>query len=412
MVCEGAAKSEARAMSPKDFFRRGAAIAVQSYTKSGDYDTRAKILFCGGQQEPSHSRDSQSARQLEHVEYVSGNPVEIKLGDHPRKKFRLVCDPMYRRNCLRYPRGYITIQSDDTALNNMCYNVWDVCRRFEEMHPDGSSSDTRIHDGKYLIQVIKIEYNEDGVDATLHLHLTRPSQAVKRPSPATARKNLRARPAMTGYDNYTFELPITSCGSSNVVLLDLDRIKNRLWKPLQPETPSKLPTSVPEEESADSDSLAPVAKRHRTAASVAEQEPHDSGWHMADAELPVRSQQQGHEGIAARSPEAAVPNPDISFHHAAAAASQPATEPRHEASVPPSRDGGSDLGGGTLPTPSTAPPRGLRRDMGPATRPLRETPVARVPDFRKASDPIDESDSESCGSIETIVNTAGFPEWV
>lgn len=381
-------------MSPKDFFRRGAAIAVQSYTKSGVYKTKAEVLFYGGQQMPSYSGGSHSPGPLEHFEYVSGNAVEIKLGGFAHNKIRLVCDPMYQRNCYRYPKGYITIESDDAAANNKCYDVWDVSRRFEEMHTNGSNFGMRIPAGTYFMQVKSIEYSENGADATLHLHLTQ--RSVKGPSPATASKSLRARTVTTGHDDYTFDLPLTSCGSSNLVLLDLDRVKNRLWKPLQART--KLPQSVPEQESADE--YSPVAKRHRTAVSPAE-EPQNAGWHVVDRELPARSQQQESEVVAAHSAEAL--SPDMSFH---TAAKPPlAAETRHEASGFYSHGGDSDLGD-RISMSSTTSLRGSKRDMGPAARPLREA-HARVPDMRKAWDPT-ESDSDSSESIETIINTADF----
>lgn len=395
MVCEGAATSEACALRPQEFFRRGAALAVQSYTKSGVYKTNAEVLFYGARQAPAYSWGADSPAQLEQFEYDLGSPVEIELGGSAHNKVRLVCDPLYQRNCHRYPRGCISIQSDDAAANNNCYDIWDVSRRFEQTHANGTQSGMRIPPGRYLIEVESIKYYENGVDATLHLRLTR--QSAKAPAPARARKNLRTRNAPTDHDIYMFDVPLTSCGPSNLVLLDLDQVRKRLWKPRQARTP--LSQSV--QEPVSSDDEWPPAKRQRTAASIAE-DPSDAGWDAVDLDLLAKSQQTEREGVVGGSPEASIPN--MSFD--TAEKYQPVTESQNETAGPSDRGGIAELGG-RIPTPSTASLHGAKRDLDPSARPLVETYV-RIPDMRNKWDSTD-SDSDSSDNVDSIVNFASFP---
>lgn len=386
MVCEGAATSEACAIRPQDFFRRGAALAVQSYTKSGVYKTNAEVLFYGTRQAPAYPWG-----QLEQVEYDLGSPVEIEVGGYGHKKFRLVCDPLYHRNCYRYPRGYIKIQSDDAAGTNNCYDVWDVSRRFEQTHADGTQSGMRIPPGRYLMEVDGIDYSENRVDATLQLRLTRKVVAGR------ATKNLRARIMSTGPEVYTFDVPLTSCGPSNLVLLDLDRVKNRLWKPRQTRTP--LP--VPEPESAGEGF--PAAKRQRVAISPAEEQ-YDVSWDVADQERSANSQQQGRENV----PHAFIEAPTQSVLSHAPGRSPPEMQTENEASGSYGRGGSPELGSG-IPTPSTASLHGVKRDSASAPRPLEEV-YFRMPATRSAWGSSDsDSDSESSGSVHSIPNFATFP---
>lgn len=397
MVCEGAATSEACALSPRDFFRRSAAIAVQSYTTNGVYKTNAEVLFYGARQAPAFSWDAGPTRQLKQFEYDLGSPVEIELGGYARNKVRLVCDPLYQRNCHRYPRDCISIQSDDAAVNNNCYDIWDVSRRFERTRANGTTFSMRIPPGRYIIEVESIEYFENGVDATLHLRLTR--QSVMGPVPARARKNLRTRTVSTGQDIYTFDVPLTSCGPSNLVLLDLDQVRKRLWKPRQART--TVPQSAQEPESADENF--PAAKRQRIAVPPAG-EPFDAGWDAVDLGLLAKSQRPGREGIVGDYPEAPIPK----LSSEAAGRYPLVTETRNETAGPFDR-GGSSGGGLRMPALSTASLHGARRDLGPPARPLSETYV-RISDMRNAWDSTEsDSDSESSENVDNIVNFAAFP---
>ncbi|POS79283.1 hypothetical protein DHEL01_v202318 [Diaporthe helianthi] len=403
MVCEGASTSEACALSPREFFRRGAAIAVQSYTKNGVYKTNAEVLFYGARPTRSYiwgSHAPHSTGQLEDFEYDLGSPVEIELGGYAHNKVRLVCEPLYQRNCHRYPKGCISIQSDDAAVNNNCYDIWDVSRRSEQTHANGTKFGMRIPPGRYLIEVESIEYYDNEADASLNLRLTR-QQDVTGPSPARVRKNLRARTMSRGQEVYTFDLPLTSCGSSNLVLLDLDQVKNRLWKPRQARTP--LPQLIPEQESGDE--VSPAAKRLRVEVPPAE-EPHDgTPWAVAGFELPAKSQQQDSELVATKPPQ--VPTPDTYF---APAGSPPAVETRDETAEAQSRGGSPEIGP-KITSPSTASLVGVHRDSDPTPRVLTEKYV-RIPETSDVWDRSDsgaDSDSDYSDNIDNIVSFAAFP---
>ncbi|KAG6360840.1 hypothetical protein INS49_011907 [Diaporthe citri] len=301
MVCEGAATAEACAASPREFFKRGAALAVQSYTINGIYESKAKVLFRGGRQAPAYSKDSHSPGQLGQVEDDRCSPVEIEMREYAHETARLVCDPLYWRHCHRYPRDYISIYSDDAAAaENNCYDVWDISRHFEVTRMDGTHHRMLIRPGKYVLEVGGIEYYQSGVDATLNLRMTRQATTAAR-----ARKSVRACTMSTGQDIYTFEVPLTACGPSNLVQLDLDKVKTRLWKPLQVRT--ELPQSVAEPESESAGELRPAGKRQRTVGPSVE-ELYNFGRVVVPADLFAKSRQQGSEGVAGDSLEASDPN--------------------------------------------------------------------------------------------------------
>lgn len=304
MVCEGAATAEACVLSPREFFKRGAALAVQSPTRS---KISAKVFFRGGQQAPADPCGSRSSAQPGQFEGDRGSPVKIELRDDAHEIVRVVCDPLYQHHCHRYPRDCISIYSDDddaTVVNN-CYDVWDVCRDFEATRADGTLHSMKIRPGRYVLEVKAIEYHQNGVDATLKLRMTR--QTITRAAPAGARKSLRTSTMATGLDIYTFELPLTSCGPSNLVQLDLDRVKNRLWKPEQVHT--EMAQAVSEPESAGE--ARPPSKRQRTVASSLE-EPRDVLRDVSQAGLFAKSRQHRSDGVAGDS--IGTPSPNMFFN--------------------------------------------------------------------------------------------------
>lgn len=291
-------------MSAQEFFKRGAALAVQSPTRS---KTSAKVLFRGGQQAPAGPCGSHSSAQLGQFEGDRGSPVKIVLRDDAPEIFRVVCDPLYQHHCHRYPRDCISIYSDDddaTIVNN-CYDVWDVCLDFEATHADGTLHSMKIRPGKYVLEVDAIEYHQNGVDATLKLRMTR--QTMTKAAPAGARKSLRTSTMATGLDIYTFELPLTSCGPSNLVQLDLDRVKNRLWKPQQ--VHNEMAQAVSELESAGE--AQPPSKRQRTVAPSVE-EPRDVLRDVAQPGFFAKSRQHLGEGVAGDS--LGTPSPSMLFN--------------------------------------------------------------------------------------------------
>lgn len=366
-------------MIPKDFFQRGAAIAVQSYPKSGTPEINAPVLFYGCQQA------------------TPGSPVEVDLGGKKDRNIRLVCDPMYQRNLdrKRYTTGNISIRSDDTAAtNNNCYDIWDVSRKFEQMHPKGFRTAMQIPDGSYFIQAKGIKYDEDGIDATLHLQLTR--RSVKEARPASTGRDLRARTVTASQKAYSFDLPLTSLGSSNLVVLDHDKVENRLWKP----RPARAgpPQSEPEQESVGD--RRSRTKRQRIEVTTSDEQ-HDFGQSIFAMEPPTKSQQLESEGVAADSPEVLSLNAPLY----ATVRAPLAVETHYESSGLYFRGGGFDLGGG-IPTSSTASMRGAKRGQGPVARPLREA-CPRISVMEKARDSTD-WESDSSQSAETITNSADF----
>lgn len=352
MVCEGAARAEAFAASPREFFKRGAALAVQSHIGDGIYDSKAKVLFRWGRQAPASSKGPHSPGQLGQVEDDRGSPVEIELREHAHEDVRLVCDPLYRQHCHRYPRDYISIYSDDAAAaDNNCYDVWDISRHFEATRVDGTHHRILIRPGKYLLEVEGVEYHQNGVEATLNLRMTR--QAI---TAARVRKSFRACTMSAGQDIYTFEVPLTACGPSNLVQLDLDKIKNRLWKPLQVRT--VLPQSVPEPESESAGPLRPAGKRQRTMGPSVE-ELHDVDRVVAPGELFAKSRHQGNEGVAGDSLENSRPN--MSFDVPGRSPSMTGTPIR---TVPSHRHNGRPRSGGKRHLP-VMPPKGETRGRLP-----------------------------------------------
>lgn len=232
MVCEGAARAKALAASPREFFKRGAALAVQSHIGNRIYDSKAKVLFRWGRQAPASSKGPHSPGQLGQVEDDRGSPVEIELREHAHDNVRLICNPLYRQHCHRYPRDYISIYSDNAATaDNNCYDVWDISWHFEAKRVNSTHHRVLICPGKYLLEVEGVKYYQNGVNATLNLYMTR--RAI---TAARARKSFQACTMSAGQDIYTFEVPLTACRPSNLVQLDLDQVKHRLWKPLQVRT--------------------------------------------------------------------------------------------------------------------------------------------------------------------------------
>lgn len=374
MVCEGAATAEASAISPRGFFRRGAALAVQSYKKNSDYKMNADVLFCGAPGQPGQA------------EYDRGRAVEIELGGPARSKARLVCDPLYEQHRHRYPPNCISIHPDSESVDNNCYDVWDFSRFFETTNAEGTPSSTRIQPGKYLLEVDGIDYHENGVDATLLLSMTRVVASAT--AQARARKRLRARTASTVQDAYTFDLPLTSCGPSNLILLELDQVKNRLWKPQQ--VRAGLPQAAPEPEPVDD--VRPSVKRQRMVDSLAE-ELYDVGWDGAGVGSSAKPHQQGADSIAVDS--LGTPIPSMSFE---APGRSPTIIGTRVKTASPYGHGGRPKLSGRRPLKSPAPS-------------LRKARV-HVPNVIKSYGSANsDSDSDSdCSDIpHSSVNFASFP---
>lgn len=364
MVCEGAALAEACAISPRDFFRRGAALAVQSYSRDGVYKTSADVLFSG------------APGQLGQFDYDRGRTAEVELGVYAHSKIRLVCDPLYQQHRHRYLPNCISIHPDGDSAENNCYDVWDVIRFFEVTNARGTQSVVRrIPPGRYLLEVDGIDYHENEVDATLRLGMTRVVATAA--TQARAKRRLRARTASTVQDAYTFDLPLTSCGSSNLVLLDLDQVKKRFWKPKQAR--GFLPQAVPEPEPAAD--VRPAVNRQRA---------------MDSSATELYDVIQGGAGVGPSVDSLGAPIQNMPSG-APARTSPTVTRNRMATATPYGRGGRQRLGG--------------RRPLNSPAPPLRNACV-HVSNVNRAHGPAEwdlDSDSDCSDIPDSWANLASFP---
>lgn len=368
-------------MSVRDFFQRGAALAVQSYTRDGVYKANAQVLFYGARARTPLSR-SWTAGSMDHseplFEYEVGSLVEIELGGVAHNRIRLVCDPLYQQNSNRYLPGLISIHSDDIAVNNNCYDIWDVSRRCEEQLASGTQVGKRLPPGKYLLRVDEMAYNDNGVDATLRLRMTRQVVATESASLAITTKNLRARTTQqrlpTG-ETYTFDLPLTFCGPSNLILLDLDLVKQKRWRPQQ-SAGTHLPLSVAEPESwelVEEEEDCPATKRQRTLAPSPEDDD-ESYTDWENTETLHSAKHNPEEPNGARSvaylPEG--PVPQLSYNAPDAPAIQAIIQSQAATDELYARDSNPKFGSNSSES-SHASIHATRQDLEHNFQPLRET---------------------------------------
>lgn len=102
------------------------------------------------------------------------------------------------------------------------YDVWDLVL---EYLPSSGGDPAPIPSGRHTLEVAGMVCN--GRDAILVLRL----RPVLTPS-ARRSKRILGKLAMDGTCDWSllFEVPLTSCGPSNLVELDIDRIRGRFWK--------------------------------------------------------------------------------------------------------------------------------------------------------------------------------------
>ncbi|KAL2275754.1 hypothetical protein FJTKL_01610 [Diaporthe vaccinii] len=207
-LAQGAAKALAMTMDVREFFDRGTALGIQTSTFTGNFTPHtsngAKLLFYMG----------------------AGKEVEILLRDG--KQVRLIADPDF-------------VKAKNGSSNSktvLAKNAYDICDMSFDYEPTpGVGPLARIPEGYYIIGVSEIKY--DGWYAVLTLRLRLNNSPAKR----------AARRAKSGAQNSApldedtvlyFDVPLVSHGESNVVVLDLDRIDGRFWKPkavVQPSSP-------------------------------------------------------------------------------------------------------------------------------------------------------------------------------
>lgn len=102
------------------------------------------------------------------------------------------------------------------------YDVWDLVL---EYLPSSGGEPIPIPNGRHVLEVAEMVCN--GREAILVLRM-RPNL-----SPAARRSGrILKRQAIDGICDWSllFDLPLTSCGPSNLVELDIDRIRGRFWK--------------------------------------------------------------------------------------------------------------------------------------------------------------------------------------
>lgn len=157
-------------------------------------------------------------------------PIVLRQG----KVIRLIADPDFV-NPQRDPRQSKPVLADNS------YDIWELS--FEYEPTPGSRPLSRIPDGFHIIKASEMEYNGRDAVLTLSLHpVDTPSTLIRRAK--TPAQN--DAPLHKGTVLY-FEVPLTSNGESNLVELDLDRIKGRYWKPKAdaPVVAPAVPPAVP-----------------------------------------------------------------------------------------------------------------------------------------------------------------------
>lgn len=134
------------------------------------------------------------------------------------------------------------------------YDVWDVVL---EYLPSSGGDPIPIPNGRHTLEVAEMVCN--GREAILVLRMRANWDASARRS-----KRILNKLAIDDVRDWKllFDVPVTSCGPSNLVELDIDRIRGRFWK-LEAETDG----SSPMEEREVSEELGtpawPPAKRRR-----------------------------------------------------------------------------------------------------------------------------------------------------
>lgn len=138
------------------------------------------------------------------------------------------------------------------------YDVWDLAM---EYLPSSGGEPIPIPNGRHMLEVAEMVCN--GREAILVLRM-RPNLT------SSARRSERILKKHAIDDIYEWSLlfgvPLTSCGPSNLVELDLDRIRGRFWK-LESDPDSDPESSPPMEQREASVELGtpspPPAKRRR-----------------------------------------------------------------------------------------------------------------------------------------------------
>ncbi|KAG8164136.1 hypothetical protein KVR01_006054 [Diaporthe batatas] len=199
-IAEGAACCHATAMDVDEFFDLGAALGLQIRTamaNGGEWaGENCQLLFC--------KRDG-----------VERHPkVDIDI-DGTKRKFRIVADPF-----LMASQGKVS--SSDVILVKDAYDIGDLELKYI---PSFGGDALPIPNGRHTLEVAEVVCSGREAIAVLRL---RPNLS----DGARRSKRMLDKMAIDGHCNWSllFELPLTSCGPSNLVELDIDRVRGRLWK--------------------------------------------------------------------------------------------------------------------------------------------------------------------------------------
>lgn len=152
-------------------------------------------------------------RQQEHGnERLESVDIEI---DGTRRKFRIIANPF---QMTFQGRG----SSSDRILVKDSYDVGDLELKYL---PSSGGEAVPIPNGRHILEVAEMVCS--GREAILVLRL-RPNLSYA----ARRSERILKRMAIDGDSewNLLFDVPLTSCGPSNLVELDIDHIRGRFWK--------------------------------------------------------------------------------------------------------------------------------------------------------------------------------------
>lgn len=140
--------------------------------------------------------------------------VDIDI-DGTKRKFRIIADPFLVASQER-------ARSKDVILVKDAYDIGDLGL---EYLPSSGGDALPIPNGRHTLEVAEVVCS--GREAIVVLRL-RPNVSGQ----ARRSKRMREKTAIDGHCNWSllFELPLTSCGPSNLVELDIDRVRGRFWR--------------------------------------------------------------------------------------------------------------------------------------------------------------------------------------
>jgi hypothetical protein len=145
-----------------------------------------------------------------------------------KKKFRIIASPFH----MAAARERATAATDSSTIPiKDAYDIWDLVL---EYLPGSGGDPVPIPNGRHTLEVAEMVCS--GREAILVLQL-RPNLSLLPGAAAAARRSKRMlkRRAAASIDgdcdwSLLFDLTLTSCGPSNLVELDIDRIRGRFWE--------------------------------------------------------------------------------------------------------------------------------------------------------------------------------------